>query len=317
LEDVVPTWIEVARASGRRKAQELALVLQAVGIPHGLAENEGAFVLLVRSEQSGTALDQLARYERENRGWPPVEEAYVPGSAGIPGAILYVATIGVFFLFEQSSAFGVDWVHAGRVQAEAVRSGQWWRCLTALCLHADLIHLAGNVVFGSLFAVLLAQGVGPGLAWLGFLLAGAAGNYANAWIQPASHGSIGASTGLFGALGVLVAFEWARRRRFPTGGWRRWAPFVMGLALLGFLGTGGGSWSESDNPKERQQSLERILERVDVLAHVTGFAAGTLIGLGFASRWARVLRARQALSGALVVVLLALAWVLALRSGAG
>ena len=41
-----------------------------------------------------------------------------------------------------------------------------WRAVTALTLHSDLAHLAGNAFFGGVFGVLLAQILGGGLAWI-------------------------------------------------------------------------------------------------------------------------------------------------------
>ena len=32
-----------------------------------------------------------------------------------------------------------------------VTGGEWWRAVTALFLHADALHLAGNVIFGAAF----------------------------------------------------------------------------------------------------------------------------------------------------------------------
>jgi len=309
------TWVEVSRTSDRRRGQELALVLQAIGIAHGVAANESGFLVLVPSADAARAAEQIARYERENRGWPPREEPFAPLSNGIQAAIVYAGLVALFFLFEARDAFGVDWLAAGRAQAGAIRSGEWWRCLTALSLHGDLTHLAGNVVFGSAFAIILAQNVGSGLAWLGFLAAGGAGNALNAWIQPESHTSIGASTGLFGALGIQIAYEWMRRREFRTGALRRWTPIVMGIGLLGFLGTGGGGFDATGSPKERQEALERILERVDVLAHLTGFAAGIVLGLALGA--SRRLRPGPRMQGVLAwsaPLVLACAWALALRA---
>jgi membrane associated rhomboid family serine protease len=43
--------------------------------------------------------------------------------------------------------------------------------VTALGLHLDLLHLAGNLAFGTVFGVMLAQSIGFGLAWLTFVTA--------------------------------------------------------------------------------------------------------------------------------------------------
>ena len=310
---LAPTWIEVSRSPARRGARDHALVLTAMGIPHAIAEQEGTFLVLVPSRDGARASDEIARYDRENRGWPPREEALVPVSDGVPAALGFAALAMLAFYVERNGLFGVDWLAEGRVRADLVRSGEAWRCLTALSLHADVLHLAGNLVFGTLFALLLAHAIGAGWTWLGFVAAGGIGNLANAWIQPVTHASIGASTGIFGLLGILIAWESMRRRAGGAARLRRWAPLVVGAVLLGFLGM-GGSISETDSVRERVDTLQRILERVDVIAHLCGFAAG--LGCGLALALSRV-RPRQGAQAALAwcaPLVIALAWALALAT---
>ena len=125
---------------------------------------------------------------------------------------------------------------------------------------------------------------------------GTLGNALNVLIQPGRHLAIGASTAVFAALGLLVAFTW-RRGFWKDTPWRtRIAPVTAGIGLLAFTGTGSGV--EGDN--------------VDVLAHLTGFGAG--FGLG-------VLMARLELPqdadaqrwwGAVAIGAVVLAWMSAL-----
>ena len=68
-----------------------------------------------------------------------------------------------------------------------------------------------------------------------------------------------------GTLGLLASYEWVRRHALGLGPLRRWAPLMAGAALLGYLGMGG-------DPASPQA------QRTDVVAHVTGFLAGVLIG---------------------------------------
>ena len=83
MNEELPTWVEVSRTDKRRKVREHALVLQAMGIGHGEVQDGNAVVLLVRAEDGPRAREQLERYERENRAWPPREEAPLPISDGI------------------------------------------------------------------------------------------------------------------------------------------------------------------------------------------------------------------------------------------
>ncbi len=234
----------------------------------------GDQVLVVRDHDAHAAATELGRYHSENVDWPPRETYPVPISQGIHAAIAFGGLLVLFYTFQESFRFGVDWESLGRADAVKIRAGEWWRAITALTLHADLSHLAGNVVFGSVLGVILAQSVGVGTAWWSVLAAGALGNYANAWMQDISHRSLGASTAVFGALGVQVAYEYVRRSDLGYRPLRRWVPVIMGIGLLAWLGAGG---VHVDDPR----SLEG-LGRVDIGAHGLGFAAGALIGTGLA-----------------------------------
>lgn len=302
-----PAWIEVARSRDARAIRHQVLTLQSLGIASGILQVGGEQVLVVRDHDAQGAAAELERYTRENVDWPPRETYPAPVSQGIHAAIVYGGLLTLLFTFQEAHRFGVDWESLGRADAANIRAGEWWRAITALTLHADVAHLAGNVVFGAALAVILAQSVGVGLAWACVLLAGTFGNYANAWLQDASHRSLGASTAVFGALGVQVAYEYVRRTELGYKRWRRWVPVIMGFGLLAWLGAGG---VHVEDPK----SLEG-LERVDIGAHGLGFAFGGLIGLAVARIPRKKLRASNAMQAAICAAVVAAvigAWALAL-----
>ncbi len=301
-------WIEVARSLDARTIRYQVLTLQALGIASGVMQVGGEQVLVVRDHDARAAATELERYRRENVDWPPKETFPAPISQGIHAAIVYGGVLSICYSFQESFRYGVDWETLGRADAVKIRAGEWWRAITALTLHADLSHLAGNIVFGSVLGVILAQSVGVGLAWWSILAAGALGNYANAWMQSISHRSLGASTAVFGALGVQVAYEYVRRSELGYKAWRRWVPVVMGFGLLAWLGAGG---VHVEDPR----SLEG-LERVDIGAHGLGFAAGALIGLGLGRIRRQRLRldiTRQAVICAAAMACVVGAWALAVR----
>jgi len=122
-----------------------------------------------------------------------------------------------------------------------------------------------NLVSGALVGTAVCSAVGPGVgAWL-LLVSGAVGNWVTAMMHGAGHRAVGASTAIFGGVGVLVGLSIVRRRR------QVWVPVAAGLALLGLLGTS---------------------ERADLLAHFFGFVAGVTVGSAIAP--APVLRSRPA-----------------------
>lgn len=308
------TWIEVARVPTREAAAELALVLEAVGLASGTAKAGDEHIVVVPYETAAGARGELAKYVSENRGWPRRPAVPPPISRGFEAAAVFVALLVLAYLTQRRGAFGLDWWAAGAADAGLIRHGAWWRGLTALTLHADVLHLAGNVVFGALFGVMLAQSVGSGTAWLAFVATGAIGNWANAWLQSPSHTSIGASTAVFGMLGVQVAHDWMRRKQLHYSPWRRWAPLVIGVALLAWLGGGAEHVDPSDLSK-KWIDLDVPIQKVDVGAHVLGFAGGIGLGSllgGLARPFAPGPRAQSAIA-LLAVLTMALAWVFAFR----
>jgi membrane associated rhomboid family serine protease len=169
--------------------------------------------------------------------------------------------------------------------------GEWWRAVTALTLHADAAHLLGNAFIGLIFTTPICRLFGPGLGPALILATGVVGNVLAAAVRQTATSSVGASTALFGAVGILCgrAAVRAAGRRIP--GRRPWMPVGAGIALLALLGTS---------------------ERADLLAHLTGFLVGLPLGAGAARRERPGPRAQVLLAvGSAAVV--AVSWALALR----
>jgi len=275
---------------------ERALVLQSLGIPFVVEPYGAGCHLVVPAERAATALAELTKYETENVDWPPRYDAPPLLSKGKLGAGLYAALIVLMYPVGRQGFLGYNFWEAGMMKARAVFDGEWWRAITALTLHGGLSHLIGNAVFGMGFALLAAHSLGGGLTWLGFVLAGSLGNLLNAWLQGPDHNSIGASTGVFGVLALLAAYEWSRRHTLRYPPMRRFAPLIGGIALFGFLGVGGAD------------------SNTDVIAHVTGLVCGG--ALGALAAWSdapsRLGAQGQRLAAALGAAILAGAWILAL-----
>jgi len=293
------TPLEVARTRRKRQARDWQLVLMAAGVPHGIQQIDGATVLVVPAEAAQRAHRELELFEEENRGWPRAGELPEVLTEGSLAVVVWSVVLIVADQLARYDAFGRDWRAAGRSAADLVRDGEWWRSVTALTLHGGLFHLAGNVVFGALFVGLASQVLGTGLALAATICAGALGNLANAWLQDPSHASIGASTAVFGALGILVGY---RARHRTRGRGVRWVPIAAGFMLLLWLGVG------DSEPRPGAP------HRVDVFAHVLGFLSGGVLGAlrAGAHTWRPGPRQQIAL-GLAAGALLALAWALALR----
>lgn len=274
---------------------ELRLVLEAAGIAARANHHRGWWTLTVDASDAATAEAELEEYRNENlsQSNPAIQVAQAHGGGGL-GVMVYSAVIISIALLTLPWGMGWNLFSPGQMQAGLVMSGEVWRTVTALTLHLDEGHLASNIVFGILFGYLAGRTLGGGVAWLSIVIAGALGNLANAFVQPPEHNSIGASTAVFAALGILVADALRIRKSTRESLLHRWSPIVGGIMLLSFIGVGGG--------------------RVDVIAHVTGFLAGLIIGWTSSripQRWLASRRVQQA-AGIATLALVAIAWGIAL-----
>ncbi|WP_126378988.1 rhomboid family intramembrane serine protease [Desulfovibrio ferrophilus] len=282
-------------------AWDWTLVLKARRIPHRTSHDEDGWHILAPMARVSEAAWEIAAYETEN---PPQSKHPITPSlhSGFEaqGVALVMAMTAVHYAvitrpLPSWSLYPEDWVRLGAANARLILSGQWWRSVTALTLHADPAHFLGNAVIGGVFVACLCRVSGSGAAWLMFVLSGMLGNLANAWMRGGGHISVGASTAVFGAVGALGALSMVREGRLDFR--RAAAPVVAGLALLGMLGTGG--------------------ERTDLGAHLFGFMAGLPLGAS-CGRLIMVhgvpRQEMQWILGILALGLIVLSWTLALAN---
>jgi membrane associated rhomboid family serine protease len=275
-----------------------ALVLTSLGIPHQIMQVDNLCQLVVPVEFAENAKFEIWQYEEENKNrglkGPAIQPHY---QDAMPGVIAYVVIVCSVAWLAGVGAFGYDWLAAGRVDGVLIRQGEWWRSFTALTLHSGLKHIAGNLGFGALFGLLAGRVVGPGVAWLGILLAGGAANILNTILLESSHRSIGASTAVFAALGLVSGFVW-RGKLMAQDRWPyRIGPIIGGIALLAYTGTGG--------------------ENTDIGAHLAGFITGFVTGI-LLIRVSDKLRNRQVQvnCGIIAISILSISWMIALANTA-
>lgn len=281
-----------------RAASDRALVLHSLDIPCELVRVEARALLIVPAAFAERARFEIWQYDQENRQQRRRPRATVTVDErhnGLPGVFGYVLLLCAAAWLAGRSAFGFDWLRLGRVDGELIRAGEWWRTLTALTLHSGVGHLLGNIGFGALFGGLAGRLMGSGVAWAAIVLAAGAGNALNTLLLDSTHRSIGASTAVFAALGLLAGFVW-RARLMAQDRWAyRLGPLIGGIALLAYTGTGDA--------------------QTDIGAHLSGFLCGFVpgIGLTFAARHLGNARL-QAVCGAAALALILTAWVAALAA---
>jgi rhomboid protease GluP len=289
--------IEVFRSAFRAECHDRAFMLAAVGISSAIGFDRESYILTVDAELAELAIDHLRSYAAESRPAPPVIEPRIPKPDAWVGCVIYVAVLLLVGFAIANGWWRLDAFDVGDLDAEQVQRGQWWRAWTALTLHLDGPHLIANLAAGIWFGFLAAREIGSGSTWLLIVTGAALANLFEGSFGPPWHRSVGASTAVFTALGLLVAYSWRLRLRLPQGWASRWAPLVAGALLLGWFGTAG--------------------EGTDIVAHVLGFAFGCLLGISAALPPVQTMldRLPQWVAGVAAVAQLGVAWVCAILRG--
>lgn len=164
--------------------------------------------------------------------------------------------------------------------------------MTALTLHADVAHAASNAAAVAVFLGAVSGMLGTGLGGALILLAGACGNLVNAFLHGSPHVAVGASTSVFGAVGLLGGLVMITKRRRASSRRRAWLPIAAAFALFGMLGTAG--------------------QHVDVGAHLLGLLVGSVLGVVIGLVAPRTLGFRiQWTCGGTAIAVLLYCWILA------
>jgi rhomboid protease GluP len=244
-----------------------------------LARQDGQWLLLVPMSLEPAALHELAAYEEENRNWPPPPppaDTFSLAPRHHPPTVLAMGALLIFHLETGNWTHESSWFKAGAIHSTRIlQEGEWWRLVTGLTLHADSVHLFGNLLIGGMLVHLLCKRLGSGLGWFLILLAGILGNLINILLR-GEHHAVGFSTAVFGTIGLLSGLQ----MRWGAGlGRGLLLPLGAALSLLALLGTEG--------------------TRTDLGAHLWGMAAGLVMGIALihtdfwqrlsSSRWQTVL----------------------------
>ncbi len=281
-----PRWTGVSRvvltrlgrepggALGSETAEDWALVLRARRVPARVERGGAGWEVRVPARYAAWAAEELAAYLEENPGRAALEER---GEEAIPAVGSRWEVLAPYFglllfylaVLKPLPALGLyphSWLAAGSGDAAKILEGEWWRAGTALTLHADPAHALSNAVVGGAFALVLWRRAGAGLGLALTVAAGFAGNLVNALVMGPGHGSIGFSTAVFGTAGVLGALALEQGRGSLAGPRLAGAlaPVAAGLGLVALLGVG--------------EEASEFGVKVDLGAHLFGFAAGVVLG---------------------------------------
>ena len=205
----------------------------------------------------------------------PRSWAYAPATyvlVGINCAVFVAMVLAHVSFLNPNTGQLMQW---GANNAGAVLyGGEWWRIVTAMFVHAGIIHLATNMWCLWNLGLLGEPLIGPLGVLAAYLFSGAAGNLLSIGvamlgtdaIRTGGPGGVGASGAVFGLAGVLIVLLKSRRLPIPPkelSGLRR---YVIYFALINFvIGFGGNRLNLGVN--------------IDNMAHLGGFLGGILFAL--------------------------------------
>ena len=273
-----------------------SLVLHSSHIQHQLTSLGGKWTISVAQEMIDPAVAQLEAYEHENKNWPPPKnepEGLLFFHKRRPPTVLLMGILLLFFVETGPWSSGEKWFLAGAVDSAMIKDhAEWWRLVPGLTLHADAVHMLGNVIIGGIMIHFLCKILGSGLGWFLVFIVGMMGNAMNIFVRDGAHLAVGFSTAVFGVVGLLSGLE--MRRGFNLKAML--LPFGAGVSLLAMLGSSGG--------------------RTDLGAHLWGLLCGIAVGLALASfpsflKWSAKIP-RQILFFVAAVIIVVGSWWLAL-----
>jgi len=239
-------------------AETWSLVLSAVAIPHQIIESGNGFELFVENGNADHARSELTSYFQENRNWPPkapTTDDFKPFFH--PPSLLLMA--GLMFFYSVTGPWDQKsiWFLSGAGETTAILNHfQWWRLVTALTLHADIVHVTGNCLLGAILIHFFCQMTGNGLGLFSLLVSAAGGNLVNSYVKGPGYSFVGFSTAAFAAIGMLAMLSYHEKKHLRT--YHFLMPFMAGAALLAMLGSSG--------------------ERTDLGAHFFGLGCGLFTG---------------------------------------
>ncbi len=242
-----------------RKTADLILTILASQSIDGQPEKmgNGRFDLLVREADADRARYHLDRYALENPGKPLHGRDSTPESSLSaplflsPAALIAALVIAMVHYYLESSGLWPRALFAYGISPYFLGQGETFRAITALFLHSDAGHVMGNMAGLILLAGPLTRVTGPGSGLFFLLAAATTGNLLANGFSMHARLSIGASTAVMAAAGLLSA----RQALGKSLGF--WQPLAAGLILTALFSHG---------------------PRTDISAHLFGFLAGVATG---------------------------------------
>ncbi len=268
-----------------------SLVLASANIPHTINYNtlNGSIELLIAAPHKERALYEIGSYLQENRDWPPRLPA-APSFNPSFKAMSFIVIGCLVFIYSISGNWHPEsvWFKRGAGDSSAIlQGGEYYRLITPLMLHADLVHLMGNCFLGGFLLHFYFKVIGNGLGLFTLLTTATIANYVNVLAHGPGHHFVGFSTAVFSIIGVLCTS--GHHKSTSIINFHLFMPIMAGLALLALLGAGG--------------------ERTDLGAHFFGLITGMAAGLLFRTRQGKAVRQSNILQTLLGILTCSAVWI--------
>lgn len=116
---------------------------------------------------------------------------------------------------------GLSWLAAygGQLNLAVLWLGEWWRPLTAIFLHANLLHIGMNSLALWQLGPVIEGTFGRRRLAVIWLASGLCGNWLYLWFGPLDTWSVGASGAIFGLFGALVVLGLRLRSAVRSSFW--------------------------------------------------------------------------------------------------
>lgn len=240
-----------------KKADLITLILTSQNIESLTIKQENLISIQVAPADTDRALLMVNLYYKENKFFrikQQVSQIPISSFKSWP-AFCIMALLALIHAAASHYQVHEQMVMTYGSSAMYILQGEISRAVTALFLHADARHLLGNMAGMVIFAAPVISLTGFGTGPFMLLTAGTLGNLINALFYKNAHLSIGASTTVMGAAGILAAYQIMKRPKLSS--MNDILPLLAGAVLVGLFSQG---------------------ERTDIWAHVFGFFCGLGIG---------------------------------------
>jgi membrane associated rhomboid family serine protease len=248
----------ILKVSDPRLLNTYSLVLSASGITHRIQYISADHIeIYVNTKQKERALYEISAYDRENRDWPPAVQSdnFVPTFRAMSSMVIGI----LIFIYGMTGDWHHEsiWFQKGAGDSAAILNNfEFYRLVTPLTLHADVVHLLGNCFLGGILLHYFLHLTGNGIGLFTMLVTATTANLINVVMHGPGHLFVGFSTAVFSIIGMLCTISFALKTNRFT--FHFFMPVMSGLAFLAFLGSSG--------------------ERTDLGAHLFGLLCGLISG---------------------------------------